>query len=475
MAPEQLTPEEVAIDHRADIYAMGVTTYEALCGKPPFAGNNPIQVAVDVVSTDPEPLSERAPGAGAELESVVMKALAKSPDNRFADANEFIAELQAAAGFEVGESEVRVQSGFAPRFDADSIEDIPGPAPIPACPRPSPMFGAGPSIIAGTAAANSPAGDFSMADPELIGDAIGEPSAGGILKPSGGDFPLRGPGIITDVDAKKIGGDFSLKDPIVIEGEDGVSIKISEKRPRPRPAAKRPEPVEEPLRQGFIGRVREAFSVSAASGAKGAPGAASGPEISVISAGVDTQIGRLDHARAPDEYFSSLKERAPFTISSWQKDVDAGKTAFFENNNKRLKHLEEMIAFYAKHLDADFGHLTAQMRWTQRLWLLCVFSMFLVMGGAIWIALFRELDLESIGVIAMAELLAGFLLKVFQSREEHYRKLRDRKGEHLVYGRRWSLAVQSIDAMPPGEHKAAAIKDLVKVLLREMEPAKAAA
>lgn len=79
------------------------------------------------------------------------------------------------------------------------------------------------------------------------------------------------------------------------------------------------------------------------------------------------------------------------------------------------------------------------------------------------------------GVMAMAELLAGFLLKVFQSREEHYRKLRDRKGEHRVYGRRWSLAVQSIDAMPSGEQKAAAIKDLVKVLLREMEPAKAAA
>jgi serine/threonine protein kinase len=385
MAPEQLNDAEV--DHRADIYAMGVTTYEALCGVPPFAGGNPLQVAVDVISTEPPPLSDLAPESTSAVESVVMKALSKSPDDRFVDANEFIAELQAAAGLEIDESEVRQQSGFARRStDAPHAE-------------------------------GSSCGVFDRRSPPPAPSPAPRPAA----KPA----------------------------PVVEGPSTGAS----------RPRISR-----------FVGRVRQAFTSTAATG--GATGAS---DFSVMSGGVHTQIGRLEHAPAPSEYFSQLKERAPVTISSWQGDLDAGNSVFFETNNKRLRHLEKMIDFYAKHLDADFEHLTTQMRWTQRLWLFCVLSMFLVMGGAICVALFGELDLESLGVMAMAELLAGFLLKVFQSREEHYRKLRDRKGEHLVYGRRWSLAVQSIDAMPPGDHKAAAIKDLVKVLLREMEPAKIAA
>ncbi len=371
MAPEQLKPEAGDIDHRADIYSMGVTVYETLCGVPPFAGNNAIQVALDVVSMDPRPLSELAPDVNPALGAVVMKALAKPPSDRFADANEFIAELQAGAGVEIDGPGVPLESGFAPahsQADADWIE--------------APHQGA---------------------------ETAGEPPA------------------------------------------------------PPAPSASR-----------FATRLRRAFSVGspAASPAASPIGV---PDSVVISAGVNTQIGRLGQAPAPSEYFSQLRERAPVTISSWRKDLDAGTSAFFENNNKRLRHLEKMIDFYGRHLNTDYEHLTTQMRWTQRLWLFCVAGMFLIMAGAIVSAVVGSLDLQSLGVMAMAELLAGFLLKVFQSREEHYRKLRDRKGEHLVYGRRWSLAVQSIDAMPAGEQKAAAIKDLVKVLLRELEPTKVAA
>ncbi len=363
MAPEQLSPEEVTLDHRVDIYSMAVTVYEALSGVPPFAGKNPVQVAVLVLSTEPRRLSHLAPEVPPALADVVMKAMAKSPDDRFANANEFIAELQAAAGLEIGEPEVLLESGFAPAREREE--------------------------------------------------------------------------------------DVAWEASNVWEAADAPEVAS------PPPAASR-----------LMGRVRQAFSSKEATGAF---------DSSPVSAGVNTQIGRLDDAPAPSEYFSRLQERAPFTISAWQQDADAGTSAFFENNNKRLRHLEKMIDFYAKHLDADYGQLTAQMRWTQRLWLFCVLGMFLVMVGAIVTALLGSIDLQSLGVMAMAELLAGFLLKVFQSREEHYRKLRDRKGEHLVYGRRWSLAVQSIDAMPPGDQKAAAIKDLVKVLLRELEPAKAAA
>ena len=76
--------------------------YEILTGEPPFVGDSPVAVAYQHVREDPVPPSQRHAGIAPELDAVVLKALAKNPDNRYQTAAEMRADL------------IRVHSGEAP-------------------------------------------------------------------------------------------------------------------------------------------------------------------------------------------------------------------------------------------------------------------------------------------------------------------------------------------------------------------------
>lgn len=95
MSPEQVTGEPM-IDGRADIYAVGCMLYEMIAGEPPFAGPSAQAVlAKKLVSTPPSVRATR-PDAPAALDDCVRRALAISPDERFATAEEFAQVLEAA-------------------------------------------------------------------------------------------------------------------------------------------------------------------------------------------------------------------------------------------------------------------------------------------------------------------------------------------------------------------------------------------
>ena len=83
MSPEHFFGEEV--DHRTDIYALGVILYEMLTGSTPLAADNIGNFAEELRYLDPRPPSERAPGAGipADVDYLVLRALAKKPEDRF--------------------------------------------------------------------------------------------------------------------------------------------------------------------------------------------------------------------------------------------------------------------------------------------------------------------------------------------------------------------------------------------------------
>ncbi len=92
LSPEQAQGE--AVDHRSDIYSLGVVAYECLVGEPPFVADTPVAVAYKHVREDPVPPSRVVPEIPADLEAVVMKAMAKNPANRYASAAEMKQDLE---------------------------------------------------------------------------------------------------------------------------------------------------------------------------------------------------------------------------------------------------------------------------------------------------------------------------------------------------------------------------------------------
>ncbi|MER6101400.1 protein kinase [Streptomyces sp. NPDC001832] len=89
--PQYLSPEQAlgkAVDHRSDLYATGCLLYELLALRPPFMGETPLSVVYQHVQDTPVPPSEVLDAVPPELDGLVMRSLAKDPDDRFQSAEE---------------------------------------------------------------------------------------------------------------------------------------------------------------------------------------------------------------------------------------------------------------------------------------------------------------------------------------------------------------------------------------------------
>jgi eukaryotic-like serine/threonine-protein kinase len=93
---QYLSPEQAqghAVSASADLYSVGVILYELLTGVVPFEGETAVAIAFKQVSAEPRAPSSVNPAVPAALDAIVLRALAKDPAERFADAEEFIAVL----------------------------------------------------------------------------------------------------------------------------------------------------------------------------------------------------------------------------------------------------------------------------------------------------------------------------------------------------------------------------------------------
>jgi len=96
LAPEQVTGE-ARIDGRADQYGLGCMLYEALTGRQPFKGDSAVATAAQRLDTQPLPLRDACPQLPPGLDAIVMRAMARSPDDRYPSAGHLADALAAFA------------------------------------------------------------------------------------------------------------------------------------------------------------------------------------------------------------------------------------------------------------------------------------------------------------------------------------------------------------------------------------------
>lgn len=92
MSPEQA--RGLVVDVRTDLWSLGVVLYEMVAGRKPFLGETPTDVIISIVQRQPDSLSKAAPEAG-PLQRVVIKALAKDPNERYQTAEELLRDLKS--------------------------------------------------------------------------------------------------------------------------------------------------------------------------------------------------------------------------------------------------------------------------------------------------------------------------------------------------------------------------------------------
>jgi serine/threonine protein kinase len=92
MSPEQARGEEV--DHRTDIWSMGVVLYQLLCNQLPFTGDREASILYSVVHEEPKPLKAIKPDIPAEFQKIIKRALEKKPEDRYSSTAEMLKNLE---------------------------------------------------------------------------------------------------------------------------------------------------------------------------------------------------------------------------------------------------------------------------------------------------------------------------------------------------------------------------------------------
>jgi serine/threonine protein kinase/tetratricopeptide (TPR) repeat protein len=98
MSPEQALAQRGVVDHRTDLYSLGVTLYELMTLQPAFQGTDIQALVHQITSEDPTPPGRINPLVPRDLETIVLKAMAKEPVNRYATAQELADDLKRFLG-----------------------------------------------------------------------------------------------------------------------------------------------------------------------------------------------------------------------------------------------------------------------------------------------------------------------------------------------------------------------------------------
>src|ERR687887_1327841 len=133
---QYLSPEQAQgapVTPSSDLYSVGIVLYELLTGTVPFAGESPVELAMKHLSKTPDPPSKLRPEVPRDLDFVVLRALAKGPDERYQSAEEMDADLaRVARGVSVSpETEEAATAIIARPITAATVQPpVPPPPPV---------------------------------------------------------------------------------------------------------------------------------------------------------------------------------------------------------------------------------------------------------------------------------------------------------------------------------------------------------
>jgi serine/threonine protein kinase len=94
MSPEQAEAAKRPVDHRTDVYSLGATLYELLTRRPAFTGRTPQEVVTEILARDPVPPRRLNRAVPRDLETIILKAMAKRPEDRYQTADNLADDLR---------------------------------------------------------------------------------------------------------------------------------------------------------------------------------------------------------------------------------------------------------------------------------------------------------------------------------------------------------------------------------------------
>ena len=246
MAPEQAAGKSV--DHRADIYSLGLMLYEMFTGTQAFRGDNAVAVALKHINESPKPPREIEPSISLAMERVIQRCLEKEPDQRFQSIAELEGELERPNV--IGASTVEAFTGVAaPKIAAAPASSAPVPPPVQRSPRSKGWVAAGSLLVVAVIALGARMRHHSSGSQDAIDDShveIHSPKGNVTITPDSVSMEKNEPLHATEASAK------TPSSVVIHKGKEpvaaGSSTKSAEhasvvpRQPQAPPVAASPSP-----------------------------------------------------------------------------------------------------------------------------------------------------------------------------------------------------------------------------------------